>query len=133
MNKSTEKFLQKTLYHYRIWKADVYDADTITVDIDLGFDTVLKRQKIRLARINAYEVTLRGGTTKEEKLLGIEAKHWLDNLLLHAFLNGDPVTIKTSKEKLRGKFGRILGELYVNNKNVNDMLVKMGYAKYQEY
>ena len=44
------------MYEYRAFVRKVYDGDTITVDIDLGFDVVLKAQKIRLVRINAPEV-----------------------------------------------------------------------------
>ena len=44
------------MYEYRAFVRKVYDGDTVTVDIDLGFDVVLKGQKIRLVRINAPEV-----------------------------------------------------------------------------
>ena len=44
------------MYEYRAYVRKVYDGDTVTVDIDLGFDVVLKAQKIRLVRINAPEV-----------------------------------------------------------------------------
>ena len=44
------------MYEYRAFVRRVYDGDTVTVDIDLGFDVVLRNQKIRLVRINAPEV-----------------------------------------------------------------------------
>ena len=33
------------MYEYRAFVRKVYDGDTVTVDIDLGFDVVLKAQK----------------------------------------------------------------------------------------
>ena len=44
------------MYEYRAYVSRVYDGDTITVDIDLGFGIVFKSQKIRLVRINAPEI-----------------------------------------------------------------------------
>ena len=53
------------MYEYCAKVVSVYDGDTITVDIDLGFGIVLKKQKLRLLGINTPEV--RGA----EKILGI--------------------------------------------------------------
>ena len=44
------------MHEYRAYVRKVYDGDTVTVDIDLGFDIILHKQKIRLLRINAPEV-----------------------------------------------------------------------------
>ena len=44
------------LYLYKAHVTDVYDADTITVNVDLGFNTWIHDEKIRLARIDAPEV-----------------------------------------------------------------------------
>ena len=44
------------MYEYRAFVTKVYDGDTITVDIDLGFGVQLKKQSIRLSGINAPEV-----------------------------------------------------------------------------
>ena len=43
-------------YLYKAFVTDVYDGDTITVDIDLGFWTTLHKQKIRLYGINTPEL-----------------------------------------------------------------------------
>lgn len=40
------------MYEYRAFVRKVYDGDTITVDIDLGFEVLLKNQKLRLYGIN---------------------------------------------------------------------------------
>ena len=51
------------MHEYRAFVRKIYDGDTITVDIDLGFDIILHKQKIRLLRINAPEVR---GEQREE-------------------------------------------------------------------
>ena len=37
---------------------------------------------------------------------------------------GSNITLKTHLDDERGKFGRILGELYVNNVNLNEQMVE---------
>ena len=43
-------------YCYLAKVVAVYDGDTITVDVDLGFEIAMLKQKLRLYRINAPEV-----------------------------------------------------------------------------
>ena len=105
------------MYEYRAFVRKVYDGDTITVDIDLGFDVVLKGQKIRLTRINAPEV--RG----KERPEGLVSRDALREKVLDKW-----ITIKTKKDK-KGKFGRWLGELWVDDTCVNDWLLIEGYAE----
>ena len=105
------------MYEYRALVKKVYDGDTVTVDIDLGFDVVLKGQKIRLTRINAPEV--RG----KERPEGLVSRDALREKVLDKW-----ITIKTKKDK-KGKFGRWLGELWVDDTCVNDWLLIEGYAE----
>jgi micrococcal nuclease len=65
------------MYHYKAKLVRVIDGDTIDVDIDLGFDVWLKRQRIRLAGIDAPESRTRN---KAEKVLGLAAKARLTEL-----------------------------------------------------
>jgi len=126
-------------YYYHAEVVSVYDADTITVDLDAGFGICHKKMKIRLSRINAYEVRLsrKKGVTESHKKKGLKAKSFVKDLI-----EGKRVIIRTAFEgKTRGKFGRVLGEVYVQNlfanngkwNNLNDELVKLGHAKYQRY
>jgi micrococcal nuclease len=114
------------MYEYRAFVTKVYDGDTITVDIDLGFDVVLHDQKIRLYGINTPEIRTRDD---EEKKRGYEAKQALCMLILDKW-----VTIHTHQDK-KGKFGRWLGEIIVTSStdeppiNVNRWLVESGHAK----
>jgi len=109
------------MYEYKAQVVKVYDGDTITVDVDLGFKTCIKGEKIRLLRINAPEV--RG----EEKESGKLSRDFLKNLLLD-----QEIMLRTTKDK-KGKYGRYLGEVFFNGSNVNDLMVEKGFAKYQDY
>ena len=104
------------MYEYKAFVRKVYDGDTITVDIDLGFDVVLKDQKIRLVRINAPEVR---GKERPEGLKSRDA--------LRSKIGNKWVKIKTQKDK-KGKYGRWLGEIWLEDLCVNDWLLKEGHA-----
>jgi len=114
------------LYQYRAFVSKVYDGDTITVEIDFGFNAFLKEEKVRLNRINTPEIT---GSTREK---GIIARDYLRSLIL-----GKNILLKTIKDK-KGKYGRYLGEIFVeieNNNwiNINDHLVEKNFAEYKDY
>jgi len=97
----TKNFKQAE-FHVTITK--VVDGDTVDVDIDLGFSTVLKKQRVRLMGIDTPESRTRDLV---EKLFGKAAKAHLKKLLSE----GDITLVSHDK----GKFGRILGELFVSN------------------
>jgi len=118
--------MEQTLYHYKAFVTQVYDGDTVTVDIDLGLHTWMKGEKLRLYRINAPE--LRG----EEKEAGKISRDYLKKLVWKKEL-----VIETIKDK-REKYGRYLAEIWLplengSYMNVNDELVKKGYAVYKDY
>lgn len=104
------------MYEYRAFVRKVYDGDTVTVDIDLGFDVVLKGQKIRLVRINAPEV--RG----KERADGLKSRDALREKIGNKWIK-----IKTQKDK-KGKYGRWLGEIWIDEVCVNDWLIQEGHA-----
>ena len=105
------------MYEYRALVTKVYDGDTITVDFDLGFGIMLKKQTIRLFGINTPEVR---GTEKADGIISRDA--------LRQRILGKQVIIKTSKDK-KGKYGRWLGEVFVEDENINQWLISEGYAK----
>jgi len=107
----------KFLYWYKAYVTNVYDGDSITVDIDLGFGIIMKNKKIRLAEIDAPEI--RG----KEKEQGIISKEWLKNKILNK-----NITINTTKDKT-GKYGRYLAYIYINNENLNESMLNNGLAK----
>jgi len=109
------------LYHYRCRVTKVYDGDTITVDIDLGFHVSLKSEKIRLFRINTPEVR---GPEREQ---GLISRDWLRERILDK-----EIILRTVKDK-KGKYGRWLGDVLMDDVCINDELVEKGLAVYHDY
>lgn len=113
------------LYNYEAFVKDVYDGDTITVDIFLGFNVVLSNIKVRLVGIDTPEIRTKD---LEEKKKGYETRDWLRERIL-----GKKVLLHT---KERGKFGRWLGmiweidqELPEFDNSYNNQLITEGFAK----
>lgn len=88
------------MFCYKATIIDVYDGDTVTADVDLGFCTILGRQKIRLVGIQAPEK--RGGTTKTKKLAKISTDFVKEKVL------DKQVKIWVNKDRTKGKYGRYL-------------------------
>ena len=107
------------MYEYRATIRRVVDGDTVDVTLDLGFN-ILYNSRIRLLGIDTPESRTRD---LEEKARGLAAKDRVKELCPV----GSTVTIKTTKDG-RGKFGRILGEIFVGDINVNQQLVSEGHA-----
>ncbi len=111
------------MYEYRVKKVTkVLDGDTIDVEIDLGFD-ISYSQRVRLSGIDTPESRT---TDKYEKQLGLESKEYAKSL----FDNAKLVIIKTEKPDSSEKYGRILGQVFIDGSNisVNQMLIDNGYA-----
>lgn len=108
------------LYVYRAQVTSVYDGDTVTADIDLGFKMWRRGEKLRLSGINAPEI--RG----ESRAEGLRSRDRLRELVL-----GKELLILTEKDK-QGKYGRYLATLYLENDgkclDVNAQLVAEGFA-----
>jgi micrococcal nuclease len=116
---------EASLYHYRAVVTDVYDADTVTVDLDLGFHVWVREEKIRLAHIDAPEVT---GETKEQ---GKTARDFVRDLILNKSVIIQTIKAPNGNDK-QEKFGRYLGMIWLDGANVNDMIVSKGYAVHSE-
>jgi len=122
-----------TPYHYRAEVVSVYDADTITVSVDLGFKIKVE-QVLRFSRIDAWEVQ------GPERPRGIVARDWLRGVLTE----GTKIFVQTIKDK-QGKYGRYIAEIFVESpkhpegsgelffRNLNDELVSLGHAEYKDY
>jgi len=104
------------MYEYRAFVRKVYDGDTISADIDLGFGIELKNQSIRLVGINTPEVR---GTERE---LGLKSRDALRSRIANKW-----VWIKTIQDK-KGKYGRWLGEIWLADECINTWLLKEGLA-----
>ena len=107
------------MFEYKCKVTNIVDGDTVDVDIDLGFGVWLRDQRIRLYGIDTPESRT---SDPSEKLYGKAAAEFLKK-----WLDGGDVTIKTHKDE-RGKFGRILGELWVFDTNVNRKMIEEHHA-----
>ena len=113
---SSEPFPADTLYHYRAVVIDVYDGDTVTVDLDLGFHVWKRGEKIRLAHIDAPE--LRGESQAE----GEAAGDFLRDLVLNKNVIIQTIKSSSGSDK-QEKYGGSLGIIWLDGVNVNDLLV----------
>ena len=104
----------------------VVDGDTVDAMIDLGFDTWIKK-RIRFKGVDTWESRTRN---LEEKAKGLAAKARTKELLTE-------VTIKPKCFRIKsygtGKYGRVLGELFILDKDnneicVNKKLIEEGHA-----
>lgn len=109
---------EEFLYHYKAHVTKVYDGDTITVNLDCGMNVILKNQKIRLYGINTPE--LRGSDEEKEK--GRDARDFLREKILNK-----TITLRTILDKT-GKYGRLLGVVYVDDIDINELLLTEGHA-----
>ena len=92
------------MYRYAVKVTRVVDGDTVDVDIDLGFGMTYRKQRVRMMGIDTPESRTRD---LEEKFYGKQSKYFLESLLK------DRKVQLVSHDK--GKFGRILGELFIDD------------------
>ena len=104
----------------------VVDGDTIDVTIDLGFD-LYKKERVRVAGVDTPEKRTRD---LEEKALGIDATNWLKERLESAIRGDDDLVIRTELVGGVGKYGRLLGWLYIGDADMslNEEMITEGYA-----
>jgi len=106
------------LYNYKAKIIDIYDLDSCTGFIDVGFDIHYK-EKMRLNGIDGPELRTKN---IKEKELGYKARDYVRDLIL-----GETVEIKTTKED---KYGRYLVDIYLpDGTHLNKHLIDIGYAK----
>jgi micrococcal nuclease len=109
------------LYSYKALVTGVYDGDSITVDIDLGFGIWTLKRKVRLFGINTPEI--RG----DDRSAGLVARDRVRELILDK-----EIVMKTYKDKA-GKYGRWLATIYYTDDsgqwvNINKLLLEEGLA-----
>ena len=107
------------MYEYRVDIVKVVDGDTVDVDIDLGFGMTYKKQRVRMKGIDTPESRTRDLV---EKKFGLASKEFLKSQLK------DQKIELVSHDK--GKFGRILGELFVGGSaySINKIMIDNHYA-----
>jgi micrococcal nuclease len=100
----------------------VVDGDTVDVHLDLGFDTWIMNQRIRLMGVDTPECRTRDDL---EKQFGFLAKSIVEGFCPV----GEKILIETVYDN-DDKFGRVLGTLWVNSGelNLNQFLIDERYA-----
>ena len=130
------KYMYKILHNNKKTKMDKYiyrakldrvvDGDTVDALIDVGFDIWFKK-RIRFMGLDTWESRTRD---LEEKKKGLAAKARTKELL-------EKISSKSGYFRLKsyglGKYGRVLGEIFVMDKdgkqwNVNETLISEGHA-----
>ena len=105
--------------HYFLVKVvKVVDGDTVDVDIDLGFQQWIHKERIRLSGIDCPESRT---SDDVEKKYGLLAKDFVAD-----FLTTDSDIYLHTLEK--GKYGRYLGDFFVDGKWLTARLLDEHHA-----
>ena len=118
---------RKSCYNFRVVKINrVVDGDTIDVTLDLGF-SLTKKERVRIAGVDTPEKRTRD---LEEKTLGIDATNWMKEKLTETIKGDEELVIRTELVGGVGKYGRLLGWLYVGDDefSLNEQMITEGYA-----
>jgi len=114
-----------SMYTYDAEILSVYDGDTATATVDLGFKVSAIKVKLRFYGIDTAEI--RGGT-EATKIAAREARDYVKEKIL-----GKKVRMKSLG---KGKYGRYLAIIWPIDDNgvpskesINDELVRIGLAE----
>lgn len=113
---------------YDVVVVKVVDGDTVDVDINLGFGVWLKDERVRIMGIDTPESRT---SDRVEDLFGEAAKARLKELMHDG---GKLITTEDKDgEDMKGKFGRILGDFYVERyegqrEKVTDIMIEEGHC-----
>jgi len=119
------------LYSYEAEVLNVVDGDTYDFQVDLGFSTY-KKLRIRLLEVDTAEI-YGVKMESEEYKRGQKQKKFVTDKLNSA----DKIVLKTYKNNETGKYGRYLAEVYIDSKNLSDLLIDnfdgLSFTKKQSY
>jgi micrococcal nuclease len=106
------------MYEYKVKSIErIYDGDTITVNIDLGFHTY-RTEILRFANLDTPEI--RGS----ERPDGLISRDYVVSRINEA----KEIIIRTYKDKT-GKYGRYIADIYLDGVLLNDELIEEGLAE----
>jgi micrococcal nuclease len=113
------------MYEYNADITSVYDGDTCTATIDLGFKLFTRKAKLRLLGIDTYELR---SSDLCEKMLARDGRDYLRQLVLKK-------TVRIKSER-KGKYGRYLVTIWllddsgaVVEPSVNQMMLDAEHAR----
>jgi micrococcal nuclease len=110
--------MESRCFFYRAHVVEVYDGDTATVNIDLGFGLSINKMKVRLLGIDTAEIKSHDETLKHK---AVAARDWLRSKCLDEDVYLESFGLD--------KYGRWLGKIHLKDGTCcNDELVKLGLA-----
>lgn len=111
------------MYEYGATLDRVVDGDTVDLNIDLGFDIWMNGKRVRLNGIDTPEKRTRDLL---EKVFGNIASDYVSDKLI----NADRIVVRTTLDGNLDKYGRLLGDIWVDNDviSINEQLIKRRYA-----
>jgi micrococcal nuclease len=108
----------KKCYNYQVDVLSVYDGDTLTVNVDLGFSMTLNKLKIRLTGVDTAEMK---STDEALKKKAVAARDFIREQVLNK-----RVLLECYGQD---KYGRWLGKIFAPDGTcLNDELIKRGFA-----
>lgn len=111
-------------YFYNVDVVSVYDGDTFTIESEIWPQHSIKTN-IRLYGIDTPEKTWRAKCEKE-KVLAINARDYLINIIKQAELTNEQIYITNIKQDKYAK--RFVAKLFIGNKDVSQMMISTGHA-----
>lgn len=96
----------------KVYVIKVYDGDTITIVYENESDKKVYKGSLRLRGIDAPEIRTKN---KNEKEIAQIAKNRLNTLVFNKYIRLEKIDYD--------KYGRILADIYVKNKNISDLLI----------
>jgi len=103
------------MYEYNCKVTRVVDGDTIDVILDLGF-SILHKCRVRLYGIDTPESRTRD---KDEKARGKLAAKFLKD----SIDKGKTVVLQSKLKDSKGKYGRVLGSVIVDDVDLNEKMI----------
>ena len=108
------------MYEYKCEVTRVVDGDTIDCVLDLGF-SILHKCRVRLYGIDTPESRTRD---LDEKARGKLASKFLED----SINNGKQVILRSELKDSKGKYGRVLGSIVVDDLDINQAMVAQNLA-----
>ena len=108
------------MYEYKCEVTRVVDGDTIDCVLDLGF-SILHKCRVRLYGIDTPESSTRD---LDEKARGKLASKFLED----SINNGKQVILRSELKDSKGKYGRVLGSVVVDDLDINQAMVTQNLA-----
>jgi len=110
---------KENMFEYKCEVIKVVDGDTVDVNIDVGF-SIFHKARVRMYGMDTPESRTRD---LDEKARGLISKQFI----VDKVANAKEIIIKTQKDG-KGKFGRVLGKIFIDGENINQSMIDQSLA-----